>query len=626
MEASMKISDESKERKDFKDNDRKDKDCQDSKQQKANSIQVYKRLLQAALPYWRAFALGAFGNVLLASSDGCITYYFKPLIEKGFIERDESFICWIPAVVIAFFVARGFSYFMSSYFMSWVGRSVVRDFRQKMIAHLMRLPAHFFDQKTTGELVSKINYDTDQVAEAISEAITSTMRGILTTFTLIYVMFTLNARVTVLLLISLPILGIYINKISKRMRNHSGQIQVTMGRVTHVAGEVIGGYKVIRTFGGRQYENERFNEASQANWKQEMRMTRTSASSVAGMQFIGVCALAAFLFLATLQPGNILGTAMTAGTFVAMASAILGMLRPIKQVAVVNSTLQRGIAGARSIFALLDEIPEQNYGTNKIHRANGHIEFRQVNFHYPQWDSDEMILKNINFTVNPGETVALVGRSGSGKTTLVSLLPRFYDCTQGSILLDGKEINSIDLEELRHQFALVTQEVTLFNDTVTNNIAYGEMRDFPFERIYEAAKLAHALEFIEKLPNGFETEVGENGVRLSGGQKQRLAIARAILKDAPILILDEATSALDTESEQHIQAALESLMKNRTTLVIAHRLSTVEHADKVLVLDNGYIVETGTHAELIAKNGRYSSLHRIQFNETTYETAMAEVV
>lgn len=583
-----------------------------------SSIQVYRRLLKAALPYWWAFALGVIGNTLLASSDGWITYYFKPLIEKGFIERDEVFIRWIPIVVILFFLARGISYFMASFFMSWVGRSVVRDFRQKMIDHLMRLPANFFDQKTSGELVSKINYDTDQVAEAISEAITSAMRGVLTTLTLIIVMFKLNAKITLMLLFTLPILAVYINRISRRMRNHSGEIQVTMGRVTHVAGEVIGGYKVVRTFGGNDYENKRFIEASQANWRQEMKMTRTAAMSVAGMQLIGVFALAAFLYLATSHPGNILGTSMTAGTFVAMASAILGMLKPIKQVAVVNSTLQRGIAGARSIFALLDELPEQNNGTIQMKRAHGEIQFHKVNFHYPQWGLDEMVLKNIDFIAKPGESIALVGRSGSGKSTLVSLLPRFYDCTGGMITLDGTDIRSIDLNDLRRQFALVTQEVTLFNDTITNNIAYGDMRNAPFADIYEAAKLAHALEFIEKLPNGFDTEVGENGVRLSGGQRQRLAIARALLKDAPILILDEATSSLDTESEQYIQEALEAVMKNRTTLVIAHRLSTIEHADKVLVLDNGYIVESGTHEELIAKNGRYASLHRVQFNDAQF--------
>lgn len=606
------------------------KSCESNKENpvKQTSIQIYKRLLKAAVPYWWAFALGVIGNILIATSDGLITYYFKPLIEKGFIERDELFIQWIPIVIITFFIARGVAYFMSSYFMTWVGRSVVRDFRRKMVNHLMCLPAAFYDKKTAGELLSKINYDTDQVAEAISEAITSAMRGIFTTISFVLTMFVLNPRVTLLLLLTIPILAVYINKISRRMRSHSGEIQITMGRVTHVAGEVISGYQVIRTFGGKEYEEQRFNEATAANWAKEMKMTATSASSVSGMQFIGVCALALFLYLATLEPGNILGTNMTAGTFVSMATAILGLLRPIKQVAVVNSTLQRGIAGARSIFALLDETPEQDQGTNVIQRAIGDIAFRDVSFYYSSYEENPDVLRNINFEVKAGETIALVGRSGSGKSTLVSLLPRFYDCQQGVITLDGTDIQDFHLHDLRKQIALVTQHVTLFNDTVANNIAYGDMRDTSKAEIIRAAELAHAAEFIEKLPKGFDTEIGENGVRLSGGQRQRLAIARAILKNAPILILDEATSALDSESERHIQAALEVLMKDRTTFVIAHRLSTIERANRVFVLENGQIVEAGTHLELLNKNGRYAALQRAQFNEFTEfnEAAVSEPV
>ena len=471
-------------------------------------------------------------------------------------------------------------------------------------------------------MLSKINYDTDQVSEAISEAITSTIRGVLTTIGLIFTMFQLNSRVTLLLLITIPILVLYINKISRRMRSHSSQIQVTMGRVTHVAGEVVGGYKVIRTFGGMDYENQRFEAATKANWQQEMKMAATAATSVQGMQLIGVFALAAFLYLATLKPGNLLGTDMSAGTFIAMATAILGLLRPIKQVAVVNSTLQRGIAGARSIFALLDEKPELNTGIVKIDRARGEIEFKQVHFHYGNaHEGNNMpVLKDLNIIVHPGETIALVGRSGSGKSTFVSLLARFYDCQQGTITLDGVDTRKYDLEDLRRQIALVTQQVTLFNDTIANNIAYGDMRGTSHAEIVRAAGLAHALEFIERLPQGFDTDIGENGIRLSGGQRQRIAIARAILKNAPILILDEATSALDTESERHIQAAMEVLMKDRTTFVIAHRLSTIERADKVIVLEQGTVVEFGSHEELLAKQGRYAALQNAQFSELLVES------
>ena len=552
-------------------------------------------------------------SATVAIADSAITYYCKSLVNKGFIARDELFIRWVPIVVLVFFLGRSIAYFLTVYCMTRVGRGVVKDYRCKMLAHFMRVPLQFYDKKTTGELLSKVNYDAEQVAESISDAIRDSLKGILTIIFMVNAMYYLNARMTLILLVVMPPLVLYIGKMSRSLRRQSRLVQSTMGEVTQVVNEVIQGQKTIRTFGGQPYEAARFKVISDKNWHQEVKMASLTGLSVAGMQMFGVCALALFLFLATLKPGNILGTTMDAGTFVAMMGTILALLRPIKQVATVNRILQKGLSGAQSIFELLDEAVEKESGTITHFQTQGRIEYHDVSFTYE--GVFDATLRKISFQVNPGEMIALVGRSGSGKSTLVSLLLRFYDHQAGLITLDGLDIRSLRLETLRKQFSLVTQQVVLFGGTVAHNIAYGAQQEVSREAIIEAAERSYAMEFINQLPKGLETEIGENGFCLSGGQRQRIAIARALLKSAPILILDEATSALDTASERYIQLALETLMKNRTTFVIAHRLSTIQHASKVLVLDHGQIVEAGTHEELMKQNGYYVALHRAQFRE-----------
>ncbi|MFM8453578.1 MAG: lipid A export permease/ATP-binding protein MsbA [Gammaproteobacteria bacterium] len=575
-----------------------------------NSFQTFLRLIKFSVSYKWLFLLGQIGTLLVAVSDGVLIYQFKPIIEKGFMERDPIYIAFLPLGVVVFFMLRGIATVMSIYFMSCVGRGVVRDFRQAMVRKLTHLPVDFYDHHASGDLISKVNFDAHQVAEAISEAITSAIRGVFTTLSMLVVMLNINPHVTLLLVVTIPILGFYLNKISRKLRQQSMEIQKSMGDVTHVTGEIVNGNKVIKIFSGFNYEQVRFNEAANSNYLQEMRMTRISASSIAVMQFIGACALAAFLYLATLPENTILSTSMTAGDFVAMATAILGLLKPIKQIAAVNTTLQRGIAAAKSIFSLLDQKEETEHFSKSLKKAKGHLKLDKVYFKYQ--NSLNWVLKNINLEIKAGETVALVGKSGGGKTTLASLLPRFYELSTGTIYLDDSNIADLSLENLRENIGLVSQHIILFNDSIYNNIAYGVNQNASLDAVLEAAKLAHVLEFAEKLPEGMNTQIGEHGVLLSGGQRQRVAIARALLKDAPILILDEATSALDTESEFYIQQALDTLMKNKTTIVIAHRLSTIEKADKIILIDQGEIVEIGKHTELLSRNGAYAKLQQSQ--------------
>lgn len=577
---------------------------------------VYRRLLSYVWPYRYAFILAILGNILYGAVDAGMIKLLEPLLNEGFVDHNQTFIRWIPFVVIGIFLLRGIATFLSTFFMGWVGRNVVMNFRQHMFSHLLRLPTSYYDRTTSGEILSKITYNVEQVADASSDALTVLVRESCTAIGLLVVMLSISWRLTFLFFITIPLMAGIMHVVSKRIRSISGRIQESMGNVTHVAEEAIEGQKVIKAFGGQDYEVSQFKKVTQHNRRQEMKLIATSAVSIPMVQLVGSIALAGTVYLATLNPEHSLRTSITPGAFAAMMAAMIALLKPIKQLTKVNSNIQKGIAGAASIFAFLDVKPEVDTGTTGLTRARGNVAFKHVTFNYHEDEvtkSGAKTIDNISFEVKAGETIAIVGRSGGGKSTIVSLLPRFYDAN-GEILIDGVNVKDIPLADLRRQIATVSQQVVLFNDTIARNIAYG-CDNATREDIIIAAESAHARDFIERLPEGFDTLIGENGVRLSGGQRQRIAIARAILKKAPILILDEATSALDTESERFIQAALDNLMTQCTTLVIAHRLSTIENADRIMVVDRGRIIEMGTHEELICFNGVYAALRVMQYQE-----------
>src|SRR5690554_1246018 len=517
---------------------------------------------------------------------------------------------FLTGLIVGIFALRGVGTFFSQYFISYVGRQVINALRNDVFDRLMSLPSRYYDENASGRLVSKLTFNVEQVADAATNAVTITLREGLTILGLLGFMLYTNWKLTLIFLTAGPVIGLVVNYASKRFRRISKRIQGSMGDITHVASESITGYWVVRTFGGEDYERERFRDVSARNLKQSLKMASTQAISVPVIQVLVAFAIAALVW--TMLAPEIRGE-MSTGQLIAFITAATTMAKPIRQVTSVHAKIQKGVAAAFDVFETMDEKPEDDLGSYQPQRVKGDINFDQVSFRYR--DQLDNVLEGITVDIPAGQSVALVGRSGSGKSTMVSLLPRFYEYTGGAIRIDDHELKEFSLQALRAQIALVNQNVVLFNDTIAANIAYGALRDCSREEIMEAAEKAHALEFINRMPEGLDTMIGDNGVMLSGGQRQRLAIARAILKDAPILILDEATSALDTESERHIQEALETVMQGRTTLVIAHRLSTIEKADRILVMDNGRIVESGSHGELLAAGGAYSQLHQIQFSE-----------
>jgi subfamily B ATP-binding cassette protein MsbA len=570
--------------------------------------QVYKRLLGYAWHYSMTFMLAIVGMAVVASTEAGFAWIMKPMLDGTFVNKDPVIIRWLPLGLLGIFIVRGIGGFVSTYGMEHVGRNIIRDMRRQMFSSLMRLPTAFYDQTSSAQLTSKLIYDVERVAQAATNAVTVVVRDTFTIIGLLGLLFYTSWKLAIVFLFLGPVITLLVVAVSKRFRRISQRIQSSMGNVTQLSQQITEGHRVVKIFGGENCEDKQFAKANEYNRRQNMKLAATRAISVPVSQFLGACGLAAILYVATSEE---MLKALTVGTFMSFVAASMLLLAPMKRLTMVQSTVQQGIAAAQSVFMLLDEESEKDTGTKTIEKAQGKLEFRNVSFAYAS--SEHAVLRDINFSAEAGEVVAIVGRSGSGKSTLVSLLPRFYDVVEGEILLDDVPLKELKLGNLREQISLVSQDIVLFNDTVLNNIAYGSLSEHSEEAIYAAAKAAHALEFIEAMPNGFQTMVGDKGVLLSGGQRQRIAIARALLKDSPIIVLDEATSALDTESERHIQDALGALMKSRTTLVIAHRLSTVENADKILVMRDGEIVESGTHAELLAAGKDYASLYQMQF-------------
>ena len=578
-----------------------------------SGLQLYRRLLIYAWKYRTALIIALLFMPIASAGELGIAYITKLMVDEGIVLKNPRIMVIAPVGMVLVVLIRGLATFVSQWSLNWVGRRIIYDIRNQLFTKMIRLPTRYFDVHPSSSLISKLIYDVEQLAQAATSAIFSVTKDGLTVIYLFSYMGYISWKLTLIFLVASPLVANVVRKMSHKLRSTSVSIQDSMGGIVKQTQEASAGHKIIKIFGAQNYETERFTSANNYNRQQSMKQLTVTILGTPIVETIASLAVAGVIYAALheVQQGR-----MTAGDFIAYLSAMLLLLAPAKRLTNTNQVIQRGLAASQSAFGVLDENPEPDTGTMMLDSVEGKIEYRHVSFSY--LNSPAPVLSDVNFTIEPGTMVALVGASGSGKSTIASLLPRFYQLEQGGIFIDGQNIDDLTLENLRQHIALISQETILFDDTIANNICYGRAQnnvEADWDRLTEAARAAHVLEFTDKLPEKMDTMVGEKGLRLSGGQRQRIAIARAIYKNARILVMDEATSALDTESERHVQAAMEKLMKDRSTLVIAHRLSTIERADRIVVMDGGRIAESGSHAELLKREGIYARLQQLQFEE-----------